>query len=137
MFLSPRHRSSLGSTNVSPRPHWCLTEPPPPPPGSRRAAGPDMRRETQQRRSSCPVGMEVITDNIISSCAPTSPQHFASELEESVRPPARPPAPSLLPSPIHFFPSSSPSLFNLLHSCSHTNNMQIPLPQYIIHALSV
>lgn len=31
-FLSPHRRSSRGSTNVSPLPHWCLTEPPPPPP---------------------------------------------------------------------------------------------------------
>lgn len=58
----------------------------------------------QQRRSSCPVGMEVITDNIISSCGPprppNSPQQFASEPEESVRPLGD----SRLPPPILTYP---------------------------------
>lgn len=54
----------------------------------RRLEGAERLGNRQQRRSWCPVGMEVITDNIISSCGPPRPppsrQHFASELEESV-----------------------------------------------------
>lgn len=76
-------RSSPGSTNASPLPRWCLTEPMQS--GMRWAAGPDMTEKTDNSEVLCPVGMEVITDNIISSCGLLGLLYFFHTLPQSLR----------------------------------------------------
>lgn len=100
-------RSSLGSTNVSPsslmldRADAVWNE---------MSGWPRYERETDNSEVLCPVGMEVITDNIISSCGLLWLLYFCLWVFGSTG---------------ISFCGPSLTFFNLLHSCSRTNTMQI------------
>lgn len=99
-------RSSPGSTNASPsslmldRADAAWNE---------MSGWPRYDRETDNTEVLCPVGMGVITDNIISSCGLLGLLYFFHTLPQSIK----------------VCCCSSVTFFNLLHSCPRTNTMQI------------